>query len=76
MYQESGAETPEELDLYMRFRISFSDVSAFMVDGDFDWDDGNSSQHGQVEHVEGRQMFLPVLEKCGMAVSFQQVGMP
>jgi vacuolar protein sorting-associated protein 13A/C len=37
--EEEGAAdaTQEELDLYMRFRIWLSDVSAFLVDGDFSW---------------------------------------
>lgn len=37
--QEDGStdDSSEENQLYMRFRMGLNDVSAFLVDGDFDW---------------------------------------
>jgi vacuolar protein sorting-associated protein 13A/C len=33
----STDDSTEENELYMRFRIGLKDISAFLVDGDFDW---------------------------------------
>ena len=52
----------EEQDIYLNFNLVLSDVSAFMVDGDYHWN----------ETSDGINL-LPVIDKCGIALKLQQV---
>lgn len=54
--------TSEEQDIYLNFNLVLSDVSAFLVDGDYHWD-GTSDETN----------LLPVIDKCGIALKLQQV---
>jgi vacuolar protein sorting-associated protein 13A/C len=52
----------EEQDIYLNFNLVLSDVSAFLVDGDYHWN----------ETSDGINL-LPVIDKCGIALKLQQV---
>lgn len=53
----------EEQDIYLNFNLVLSDVSAFLVDGDYHW---NKTSDGI--------NLLPVIDKCGIALKLQQVN--
>lgn len=61
----------EELDLYLQFDLVLSDVSAFLVDGDYDWSQDSKTSF-KSSHPNGHS-FLPVIDKCGVILRFQQV---
>jgi vacuolar protein sorting-associated protein 13A/C len=78
-------ESPEDLsieeqEMYSRFRVRASDISAWLVDGAYDWAqdkiEATSPESGMgSKGKEARQgMILPVLDKCGLAASIHQVG--
>lgn len=70
-------ESAEENRLYMRFRIRLTDVSAILVDGDYDWKRNFDDFHQAFKEDKRdtrRATFLPLLEKCGMLVALQQVS--
>uniref|UniRef100_A0A0Q3N5I8 PH domain-containing protein n=1 Tax=Setaria italica TaxID=4555 RepID=A0A0Q3N5I8_SETIT len=52
----------EEQDIYLNFNLVLSDVSAFLVDGDYHWN----------ETSDGINL-LPVIDKCGIALKLQQI---
>ncbi|KAF8689392.1 hypothetical protein HU200_041935 [Digitaria exilis] len=52
----------EEQDIYLNFNLVLSDVSAFLVDGDYHW---NKTSDGI--------NLLPVIDKCGIALKLQQI---
>ncbi|KAF6135501.1 hypothetical protein GIB67_015354 [Kingdonia uniflora] len=64
-------DSPEELEMYLQFNLRLSDVSAFLVDGDYSW---SQSPHmfaspSQPDHMG----FLPVIDKCGVVLKLQQI---
>ncbi|CAM6102066.1 unnamed protein product [Calypogeia fissa] len=72
----------EKNGLYSRFRISGSDISAFMVDGAFEWSElptGKiSTDEGGIGSSESpadksTRLILPVLDRCGMSVVLDQI---
>ncbi|BBN04917.1 vacuolar protein sorting-associated protein 13A/C [Marchantia polymorpha subsp. ruderalis] len=72
-------ESAEENRLYMRFRIRLTDVSAILVDGDYDWKRNFDDFHQAFKEDKRdtrRATFLPLLEKCGMLVALQQICVP
>lgn len=71
--------TPEELGLYSRFRVRASDISAWLVDGAYDWaqsrlDGAAQGEAGSGEAAVGQARILPVLDKCGLAAAVHQVS--
>uniref|UniRef100_J3N503 PH domain-containing protein n=1 Tax=Oryza brachyantha TaxID=4533 RepID=J3N503_ORYBR len=52
----------EEQDLYLNFNLVLSDVSAFLVDGDYHWNE-------TLPEVN----LMPVIDKCGIALKLQQI---
>ncbi|KAL2636221.1 hypothetical protein R1flu_007700 [Riccia fluitans] len=74
-----ATESTEEKNLYMRFKIKLTDVSAVLVDGDYDWK--QNFDDFQQTLKEGRSdkkpvTIFPVLEKCGVMVALQQICVP
>lgn len=61
-------DSSEEKDLYVQFNLVLSDVSAFLVDGNYHWSE-TSLDVAQVNN----NSFLPVIEKCGIVGKLQQV---
>ncbi|KAG9452487.1 hypothetical protein H6P81_005391 [Aristolochia fimbriata] len=60
---------PEEKDLYLKFNVCLSDISAFLVDGDYQW---NQPQHHDMSS-SNKSTILPVIDKCGIVLNFQQI---
>ncbi|PNT67930.1 hypothetical protein BRADI_3g33740v3 [Brachypodium distachyon] len=54
--------TSEEQDMYLNFNLVLSDVSAFLVDGDYHWNETSKEVN-----------LLPVIDKCGIALKLQQI---
>ncbi|KAL6642664.1 hypothetical protein ACP70R_020845 [Stipagrostis hirtigluma subsp. patula] len=52
----------EEQDIYLNFNLVLSDVSAFLVDGDYHWNETSNEMN-----------LLPVIDKCGIALKLQQI---
>lgn len=48
--------------MYLNFNLVLNDVSAFLVDGDYHWNDTSKEVN-----------LLPVIDKCGIALKLQQV---
>ncbi|XP_042394059.1 uncharacterized protein LOC121984930 isoform X2 [Zingiber officinale] len=61
-------DSSEEKDLYLQFNLVLSDVSAFLVDGNYHW----SETPLDVAQVNNNS-FLPVIEKCGIVGKLQQI---
>lgn len=58
--------------MYLHFDVVLSDVSAFLVDGDYSWNqifgkDTDKSSHGTYINI------LPIIDKCGVILKLQQV---
>ena len=62
----------EELDLYLQFDLVLSDVSAFLVDGDYHWSQTSLKKSVASTSIDGVN-FLPVIDKCGVILKLQQV---
>lgn len=72
MQDELESRSSQELDMYLQFNLILSDVSAFLVDGDYSWSQvpwNKSSGPANLNAVS----FLPVIENCGVIVKLQQV---
>ena len=67
----SDSDFAEEKDMYLQFNFVLSDVSAFLVDGDYHW-----TRTVPEESSAGQNYcnFFPVIEKCGIALKLQQVS--
>lgn len=62
----------EERNMYFQFDLVLSDVSAFLVDGDYDWKE--TSQSKAVSSSKFTTVcFLPIIDRCGAFVKLQQV---
>ncbi|XVF52445.1 hypothetical protein PTKIN_Ptkin05aG0018700 [Pterospermum kingtungense] len=62
----------EELDLYLQFDLVLSDVSAFLVDGDYHWSQTSLKKSAASTSIDGVS-FLPVIDKCGVILRLQQI---
>ncbi|TYI15495.1 hypothetical protein ES332_A08G190100v1 [Gossypium tomentosum] len=62
----------EVLDLYLQFDLVLSDVSAFLVDGDYHWSQTFPKKSAGSTNVDVVS-FLPVIEKCGVILKLQQI---
>ncbi|XP_065619172.1 uncharacterized protein LOC112023786 [Quercus suber] len=69
--QDEGG-SPEELNMYLQFDLVLSDVSAFLVDGDYHWPQ-NPLNGNSVSTKIGGVSFLPVIDKCGIILKLQQI---
>ncbi|XP_058084436.1 uncharacterized protein LOC131232245 isoform X2 [Magnolia sinica] len=68
---EDEHDSPEESELYLRFTLSLSDVSAFLVDGDYHWSRTPLDTPTCIK--PNYTNFLPVIDKCGIALKLQQI---
>ncbi|KAK4786568.1 hypothetical protein SAY86_010401 [Trapa natans] len=62
-------ESNVERDMYMQFNLVLSDVSAFLVDGDYSWN------QKLLDDSSGEITFLPVIDRCGVSLHLQQIWM-
>ncbi|KAG0568137.1 hypothetical protein KC19_7G189300 [Ceratodon purpureus] len=71
-------------DLYSRFSITGKEISAFVVDRDFDWSEiaslssgllrsGGAYQETVTEKLRSGGVVLPVLDPCGMTLVLDQI---
>ncbi|GMQ04538.1 hypothetical protein CsSME_00049921 [Camellia sinensis var. sinensis] len=71
--QDDGeGSSPDEINMYLQFDLILSDVSAFLVDGDYSWSQisrNRSAGSTQFNVVS----FLPVIDKCGVILELQQI---
>ncbi|CAN4127752.1 unnamed protein product [Withania somnifera] len=68
---DSEFVSPEEMNMYVQFDMILSDVSAFLVDGDYDWSQTPTDGVGP-----SRSNFvacLPVIDKCAVVLKLQQI---
>ncbi|KAJ4846821.1 hypothetical protein Tsubulata_004613 [Turnera subulata] len=65
----------KELDMYLQFDLVLSDVSAFLVDGDFNWSQTPLNNSPNSTPSSG-VCFLPVIDKCGVILRLQQIRLP
>lgn len=56
--------------MYMQFNFVLSDVSAFLVDGDYHWNAASEKASEELSYCN----FFPVIEKCGVVLKLQQVS--
>lgn len=63
---------PEEKDMYFQFNLGLSDVSAFLVDGDYHWNQV-SQNSGDNSSASSILCLLPIIDKCGVIVKLQQI---
>ncbi|XP_057487524.1 uncharacterized protein LOC130773593 isoform X2 [Actinidia eriantha] len=69
---DSEWSSPDEMNLYLQFDLILSDVSAFLVDGDYCW--SRTSRNGYVGSNQFNVVsFLPVIDKCGVILKLQQI---
>ncbi|XP_068305501.1 uncharacterized protein [Pyrus communis] len=67
---EDGSQ--EVLDLYLQFNLVLSDVSAFLVDGDYCWSQSPSKMSSGSSNSNGVSL-LPFIDKCGVNVKLEQI---
>ncbi|XP_073111690.1 uncharacterized protein [Elaeis guineensis] len=65
-----GCDSSEEKDMYLQFNLVLSDVSAFLVDGDYCW---SETPIDMDINQQNNNSFLPVIEKCGIVLKLQQI---
>lgn len=64
--------SPEELDMYLQFHLVLSDVSAFLVDGDYHWEQKSQNSCAILDGTSAVS-FFPVIDKCGIVLTLQQI---
>ncbi|WOL09557.1 hypothetical protein Cni_G18310 [Canna indica] len=64
------SDSSEERDMYLQFNLVLSDVSAFLVDGDYHW---SKTSLDLAAEQGNKNSFFPVIDKCGIVVNFQQI---
>ncbi|XP_022737877.1 uncharacterized protein LOC111290709 isoform X2 [Durio zibethinus] len=69
---DHGRASSEELDLYLQFDLILSDISAFLVDGDYHWSQTSPKNSAASTDIDGVN-FLPVVDKCGVILKLQQI---
>ncbi|GAB2273666.1 hypothetical protein Dimus_008448 [Dionaea muscipula] len=62
----------DETNLYLQFGVVLSDVSAFLVDGDYRWGNGPVAQPSASSMLNYVSL-LPVIDKCGVLIKLQQI---
>ncbi|CAN1333900.1 Intermembrane lipid transfer protein VPS13 [Linum perenne] len=66
---EYAKSYPKDLDMYLQFDLVLSDVSAFLVDGDYSWGQTKTHKSARSSGVS----ILPVIDKCGVSLRLQQI---
>ncbi|KAK4844286.1 hypothetical protein QYF36_018501 [Acer negundo] len=61
----------KELDMYLHFDLVLSDVSAFLIDGNYQWNQTLNEYNASGEMAGAS--FLPVIDKCGVILKLQQI---
>ncbi|KAL6008541.1 hypothetical protein ACLOJK_034054 [Asimina triloba] len=69
---EDEHDSMEESETYMRFTLGLSDVSAFLVDGDYHWSQTHLDTPASSLNLNKFDI-LPVIDKCRIAVRLQQI---
>ncbi|KAJ4951540.1 hypothetical protein NE237_028372 [Protea cynaroides] len=69
---DSQLDSSEEMDMYLQFNLCLSDVSAFLVDGDYCWSQ-NPLDTSSISGKSNGFSFLPVIDKCGIVLKLQQI---
>nr|AFN89138.1 vacuolar protein sorting 13 [Mesembryanthemum crystallinum] len=67
---DDGSESSETKNLYLQFDMLLSDISAFLVDGDYHWSKASLDGHPGSK-LSGT--LLPVIDKCGVVLRLQQI---
>ncbi|XP_074317635.1 uncharacterized protein LOC141653693 isoform X2 [Silene latifolia] len=70
--KERDSKSPETMNLYLQFDMVLSDVSAFLVDGDYSWGKASPSGNLGSSKIPGPSL-LHVIEKCGVVLVLQQI---
>ncbi|KAL9231233.1 hypothetical protein vseg_006486 [Gypsophila vaccaria] len=69
---EQESKSSESMNMYLHFDMVLSDVSAFLVDGDYHWGKASLSGNLGSSKLSGASL-LPVIEKCGVVLVLQQI---
>ncbi|KAL4281357.1 hypothetical protein GQ457_03G021640 [Hibiscus cannabinus] len=69
---DNASAASEGLDLYLQFDFVLSDVSAFLVDGDYHWSQTSQKKSVASTNTDGPS-FLPVIDRCGLILTLQQI---
>ncbi|KAL3619418.1 hypothetical protein CASFOL_036988 [Castilleja foliolosa] len=67
--------SPEEMNMYSQFDMVLRDVSAFLVDGDYSWNQA-SLNRSDGSSKRGFVSFLPVIDRCAVYLKLQQIRSP
>ncbi|GFP96481.1 vacuolar protein sorting-associated protein 13c [Phtheirospermum japonicum] len=67
--------SPEEMNMYSQFDLVLRDVSAFLVDGDYSWNQA-SLNRTDGSSKRGFISFLPVIDRCAVYLKLQQIRSP
>lgn len=57
---------------FLKFHMVLSDVSAFLVDGNFIWSETHGSRFPNGSPLGGMTL-LPVIDRCGVIIKLEQV---
>ncbi|KAL8101699.1 hypothetical protein AgCh_033550 [Apium graveolens] len=69
---DNETSSSDESNMYLQFDLVLSDVSAFLVDGDYHWSQLQlNSSAGSSPSASAR--ILPVVDKCRLIVNLQQI---
>ncbi|XP_047340944.1 uncharacterized protein LOC124944671 [Impatiens glandulifera] len=69
---DNDFESPDEMNLYLQFFMILTDVSAFLVDGDYNWTNKSHKKSAKSANL-GPSSYLPVIDKCGVVLKLQQI---
>ncbi|XP_057872719.2 uncharacterized protein LOC131078906 isoform X2 [Cryptomeria japonica] len=72
----NGLEDLEEKEIYMQFKLGLKDISAFLVDGDYDWREKSKQRLTVKSQGSENCVCLPVLDECAIFLSLQQIRVP
>lgn len=72
----NGSENSEENEIYMHFKLGLKDISAFLVDGNYDWKEKSRHKSATKLLQTETDACLPVLDECGIIISLQQIRVP
>lgn len=72
MQDDNAQESTEETLMYLQFKFVLSDVSAFLVDGDYSWSQTTYRSAGPT--YLGGNTFLPIIDRCGVILALEQVA--
>ncbi|KAL6543919.1 hypothetical protein OROGR_010416 [Orobanche gracilis] len=68
-------DSPEEMNIYSQFDLVLKDVSAFLVDGDYCWNQASVNNNDGSSKC-GFISFLPVIDRCAVFLKLQQIRSP